>query len=56
MLESDDLAAELLLTSAPTGHYLFEHIDGWLLTWRLSEGEPDDEALEPAVGWPWLVA
>ena len=56
MLAADDLAAVGLLEDAPSGQYLLEFTDGWLLLWRLSEGEPADEALEPATGWPWLTA
>jgi hypothetical protein len=56
MSESDDPAAERLLAGAPLGQYLLEFIDGWLVLWRISEGAPDDEALEPAAHWPWLAA
>jgi hypothetical protein len=58
MLDSllNDPAAEMLLENAPSGQYLLELVDGWRLLWRLTEGEPEDEALEPAAHWPWLTA
>jgi hypothetical protein len=56
MSELDDPAAEWLLVGAPLGQYLLEFIDGCLVLWRISEGAPDDEALEPAAHWPWLAA
>lgn len=52
----DNPAAERLLKDAPTGQYLLELVDGWLLLWRLSEGEPDGDALESATHWPWSMA
>jgi hypothetical protein len=45
-----------LLTDAPLCQYLVEHIDGWRILWRVSEGEPTDAVFEPAVGWPWRMA
>ena len=40
-----------LLADAPFGDYLLEQADGWLILWRLSEGEPSDGAFEPAEQW-----
>lgn len=45
-----------LLEGAPAGQYFLELVDGWLLLWRLSEGEPDSDALESAICWPWSTA
>jgi hypothetical protein len=45
-----------LLDGVPLGQYLTERIGARLLLWRLTEGEPPDGALEPAVGWTLVPA
>jgi hypothetical protein len=55
-LSVDDLAAERQLRDAPSDQYLLELVGGWRLLWRLTGDEPADEALEPAITWPWLAA
>lgn len=50
MLDSDEPAAERLLGDVPVGQYLLEYAGDWLLLWRLSEGEPADDAFVPAEG------
>jgi hypothetical protein len=45
----EDTAA--LLADVSPGEYLLEHRGRWLLLWRLTEGEPPDGALEPALDW-----
>jgi hypothetical protein len=45
-----------LLVDVPLGDYLLEQADGWLILWRLSEGEPSDDALEPAADWALVTA
>jgi hypothetical protein len=56
MLESwlDDPAE--LLDEAPIGQYLVEWHGVWRILWRLSEGEPQDGALEPVEGWVFMSA
>jgi hypothetical protein len=44
MLELD---AEALLLTEPIGLYLVEQRGAWLVLWRISEGSPGDEAIEP---------
>ena len=51
-----DLTALILLAEDdPAGTYLLEEADGLQILWRLSEGEPGDEALAPAALWPLLL-
>jgi hypothetical protein len=42
-----------LLGDVPVGTYLLELLSDRLVVWRLSDGEPSDEAFEPAASWPW---
>ena len=47
------MALILLMDDDPVGTYLLEErSDGQRFLWRISEGEPADEALEPALLWP----
>jgi hypothetical protein len=50
-----DDALFCLAEGDPTGTYLLEECDGRRILWRLSEGEPEDIALAPAVLWPLLL-
>ena len=54
----DETTAELLLllTDVPSGEYLTELRGGVRVLWRISEGAPADEALEPAPAWMMLPA
>jgi hypothetical protein len=36
---------------AAPGQYLLEQKGGQRIVWRISEGEPPDDAFEPAGGW-----
>jgi hypothetical protein len=38
-----------LLRDAPLGEYLLELREGPRLLWRLSDGEPGEDALDPSV-------
>jgi hypothetical protein len=49
---SNDLAN--LLHDTPFGQYLLEVREGLRLLWRISDGEPDDAAIEPAALLPEL--
>ena len=49
------MALILLAEDDPTGTYLLEESDGLRILWRLSEGEPEDEALAPVALWPLLL-
>jgi hypothetical protein len=44
-----------ILASVPVGIYLVEQRGDARLLWRISEGEPSDEALAPAALWPMLL-
>ena len=47
---------EALLLCVPVGVYLVEQRGSDKIVWRISEGEPEDEALAPAASWPWALA
>lgn len=46
---------EDLLRDTPQGVYLLEERGGRLLLWKLSEGEPTEEAYSPLALWPLLL-
>lgn len=49
----NERTAELLslLIDAPEGEYLAELREGVHVLWRISEGEPQDGAMDPALAW-----
>jgi hypothetical protein len=52
-LDIDALFFDLLLPSDPSGDYLISEADDIRLLLRISEGEPEDGAMDPAPFW-WL--
>lgn len=46
---------ETFLRDIPAGIYLLEQRDDSVVLLRLSEGEPDDAAYDPAALWPLLL-
>lgn len=53
-MDGDIIITDLLL-DAPAGSYLLEQTTLHRVLWRISEGEPADEALEPATLYPLLL-
>jgi hypothetical protein len=41
-----------LLPEDPTGIYLLEQVDQRILLWRITEGEPEDDAFTPLELYP----
>jgi hypothetical protein len=50
----EDTAA--LLADVSPGEYLLEQRGRWRILWRLTEGEPSSEVLEPAGDWRLATA
>jgi hypothetical protein len=46
---------EGLLRGAPVGSYLLERTNTQTILWRISEGEPEADAVAPAELYPWLL-
>jgi hypothetical protein len=45
-----------LLQDAPVGCYLLERVGAMIMVWRISEGEPAEDALDPALlHTPWAT-
>lgn len=50
MNATDLMALIMLAEDDPAGTYLLEELDGQLILWRMSEGEPDAD-IEHRSGW-----
>jgi len=53
---AEDVLTQLATDAVPHGVYLLEELrDGTRVLWRISDGAPDDAALDPADEWTLMT-